>query len=66
MRRRTSHSISDAADDIARYSAPAEELETVCCFFDFQLMGELPNNKRYPGTDRQESRHEAQPEVEKA
>lgn len=41
-RRQTIQVISEAAKERARYSASDEDLETVDCFLDFQLMGELP------------------------
>ena len=62
----TSHVTSDAAADIARYSASEDNLETVPCFFDFQLTGELPRRRRYSVTDFLVSRHAAQSESEKA
>ena len=47
----TIHVTSEAACAIALYSASEELLETVPCFFDFQLMGEDPKRIKYPITD---------------
>lgn len=42
---------SEAAEDRTRYPASEEDLETVDCFLDFQLMGELSKRRRYPVTE---------------
>ena len=48
---RTSHVIPEATAAMARFSASEEDLETVFCFFDFRLIGELPNKITYPIID---------------
>ena len=42
---------SHVALAIALYSASAEDLETVCCFLDFQDIKELPRNTQKPKMD---------------
>lgn len=42
----TTHVTSEAAWDMALYLASELDLETVCCFFDLQQIGDRPNNKR--------------------
>lgn len=39
------------AVDIALYSASDKLLDTMPCFFDFQLTIEFPNNSTYPYID---------------
>jgi hypothetical protein len=36
---------------MARYSASADDLETLACFLDFHEMSEFPRNIQYPITD---------------
>ena len=48
------------ACDIALYLASAELLETVGCFLDFQLMGELPKSIMWLVTDLLEKGYESQ------
>ena len=60
----TSQVTSLAAEAIALYSASLEDLEIVPCFFDFQLIGEEPNNKMYPVIDLLLFGQEAQSESE--
>ena len=62
----TSQVTSLAADAIALYSASLDDLETVSCFLDFQLIGEEPNNNMYPVIDLLLFGHEAQSESEYA
>ena len=64
--KRTTQATSAAAAAMARYSASADDLETVCCFLDFQVTGELPNNNTYPVTDLRESTQDAQSASENA
>jgi hypothetical protein len=47
-------------DVIALYSASAEDLEIVVCFFDFQEIKELSRKTQYPVTDLLESTQPAQ------
>jgi hypothetical protein len=51
---------------IARYSASIEDLDTVCCFLDFQEINEPPRNTQNPITDLRVSTQPAQSEFEKA
>lgn len=51
---------------ILMYSASAELLETVLCFFDFQEIKEFPNLMQYPVTDFLESIQDAQSASQKA
>ena len=60
QRRRRNQMISALADDIARYSASAEDLDTVVCFLHFHEIRESPRNIHHPVVDRQESGHPAQ------
>lgn len=46
-----SHTTSEAALAIALYSASELDINAMCCFFDFQLMGEFPSIRTYPVTD---------------
>ena len=57
---------SEVATNIARYFASDDDLETVLCFLDRQLTGELPRSKRYPVTDLRVLRQATQSESEKA
>ena len=43
--------ISQLVDASALYSASAEDLETVACFLDFQLISESPMNIQNLVTD---------------
>lgn len=40
----TNQVISEVAAHMAMYSASAELLETIPCFLDFQLIGDLPRS----------------------
>ena len=60
-----SHINSQTTDAIALYSASAEDLETVCCFFDFQDIKESPRNTQYSVIGLLISRQLAQSESEK-
>lgn len=51
---------------MARYSASEEERDTVGCFYDFQLVGELPRSITYPDMERRVSEHAPQSESVKA
>ena len=57
---------SQVAFAIDLYSASADDLETVCCFFDFQEIKESPRNTQKPLTDLLLSRQPAQSESAKA
>lgn len=59
---RTSHVISEATGAMARYSASKEDLETMCCFLDFQEIGVLPKRITYTVTDRLVSKQAPQSE----
>ena len=45
---------------MALYSASAEDLDTIACFFDFQEINESPRKMQYPVIDLLVSRHDAQ------
>ena len=47
--------ISALADDIARYSASVEDLNTVVCFLHFHEIRESPRNIHQPVVDRRKS-----------
>jgi hypothetical protein len=51
---------------IALYYASAEDLETVCCFLDFQEIRESPMKIQKPVTDFRVSTQLAQSEYENA
>ena len=57
---RTNHVISEATTVIALYSASEDDLETLCCFFDFQLIGEFPKWITYLVTELLVSRQAPQ------
>lgn len=59
-KRRWSQIISALAEDIARYSASAEDFETVVCFLHFHEIREFPRNIHQLVVDLQESRQPAQ------
>ena len=65
MSKGISHISSQTTATIALYSASAEDLETVCCFFDFQDIKESPRNTQYPVIDLLVSGQPAQSESEK-
>ena len=44
---------------MALYSALAEDLDTIVCFFDFQEINESPRKMQYPVTDPLVSGHDA-------
>ena len=48
--------ILEATKEKARYSASEEDLETVVCFLDFQLMGKLSRRGIYPVMEQRESK----------
>ena len=50
----------------ARYSASAEDLDTVFCFLDLQDTNELPKKTQYPVVDLRVSGQSAQSESKKA
>ena len=58
--------ISQVTLAMARYSASAEERDTVCCFLDFQEMKKEPRNTQNPEIERLMSWQEAQSEFVKA
>lgn len=60
MKRLLSHTISHEATTIARYSASADNRETVCCFLDFQDINEPPRKTQNPVIDLLVSTHEPQ------
>ena len=51
---------------IERYSASAEERDTICCFLDLYDMRDEPKNTQKPEIDRLVSGQAAQSEFEKA
>ena len=54
------------ATAIARYSALADERDTIVCFFDLHDTKECPKNIQYPMVDLRVSGHPAQSKSEKA
>jgi len=58
--------ISHAVEAMDRYSASTEDLETACCFLDFQEMRESPKKTQYPVIERRVSGQPAQSESQKA
>jgi hypothetical protein len=46
------HFDSHVAAAMDLYFASADERDTVCCFFVFQEIGELPSNTNHPVTER--------------
>lgn len=48
------------------YSISADDMDTVCCFLDFQENNESPKNTKKPETGRRVSGQVAQSESEKA
>lgn len=62
----TNQVTSDAALDMALYSASELDLDTVCYFLLFQLMGELPSIMIYPVIDLLVSIQDPQSESEYA
>lgn len=59
-----SQTISQVARAMDRYSASAEDLDTVCCFFDFQETKEVLISTQKPDIDLRVSGHAAQSESE--
>jgi hypothetical protein len=51
---------------MALYSASAEDLDTVVCFFDFQEIKELSRKMQYPVTDLLVSEQPAHSESQNA
>jgi hypothetical protein len=47
---------------MGRYSASAEDRDTMLCFFDFHEMRDFPSRTQYPVTEQRVSGHEAQSE----
>jgi hypothetical protein len=64
--KQSNHVISQVTAAMDWYSASAEDLETVCCFFDFQEIIESPMKTQKPVTERRVSGHAAQFESQKA
>ena len=60
------HVNSEHTRRMERYSASADESETVACFLDFQEIGLPPIVMKYPLTDRRVVGHAAQSESQKA
>lgn len=56
---------SNVAFAIDLYSASADDLDTVCCFLDFQENNESPKNTQKPETENRVSGQVAQSESEK-
>jgi hypothetical protein len=57
---------SHEQEAMERYSASADERETVCCFFDFHEMREAPRKTQKPVVERRVSKHPAQSLSQKA
>jgi hypothetical protein len=66
MRSYFSRDISQVTAAIDRYSASADDLDTVCCFLDFQDIKESPRKTQNPVTDLLESGQPVQSESQKA
>lgn len=62
LNKEDSHTTSHVALAIDLYSASADDLDTVCCFFDFQEINESPKNTQKPEIDRRVSGQVAQSE----
>ena len=60
QRRWRSQVISALADDIARYSALAEDFDTVVCFLHFHEIRDFPRNIHQSVVDLRESGQQAQ------
>lgn len=58
--------ISHVAFAIDLYLASADDLDTMCCFLDFQEINESPKNTQKPETECRVSGQMAQSESEKA
>lgn len=65
LSRESNHTISQVALAIERYSASADDRETVCCFLDFQDTKEEPRKTQKPDVDLQVSGQVAQSESDK-
>jgi len=61
-RKSLTHTSSLTADVRERYSASADDRETVVCFLVFQDIGEPPSLIKYPVRDRREIGHAPQSE----
>jgi hypothetical protein len=60
------HISSQQVEANVRYPASAEDLDTICCFFDFQDTRESPIKTQKPMIDLRVSKQLAQSEYEKA
>lgn len=57
---RTTPMTSDTTWDMTLYSTSELDLDTVCCFLDFQQIGDIPYKRRYLLTELLVSRQDAQ------